>query len=599
VKKNIFLIGFLLFVFFLSGCTTLSGKDVVIKHTENVEKTEQDVSEDKKENIFQNIKVHKKNYAVFDLVTKEQEQYEKADWLQRKITLKAFNNVSCDNILEAFREQSVNISTSLPLKNYIYNGQGLKNVTVHDALKIIFGSLGLDFKIKYDSSTIQVIPMKWETYYVNLGNRKTSFSSGGDSASSSGGGGSSSGSGAGSALAEAVDNRATTDTLIEMNIENDFWANLEKELENMISILVPVEREIENNDMDYDIPAILPNDSISYESFKQMTVKDDKSKKDSKKSAEMFEEITVGKVSINPDSGAVHLQVPHWLKSSFDEYFDSLNRQFNTQIHFDGRLYMVSKKDNESRGMNLNWFKTLFDKYDFAYSNNPLGGVTLNMDKKVLQYTDPNAGPLGNFGFQKQDGTLGVFNGFMSKLTNVSIIQRPSLVTTSGVPAKFEKYNTVYYNTINQTSTSSGSDSSSVGTENTLTPVKMGIKLVINPTYDPVKKLVRAQMVVEQMLYSGEQELSQYLSADNGNVTQIPLKIPLVTEALYSGEVLLNDGDLIIIGGQVDEKSQLTDSGIPKIKNVPYMAPFAGNKVHEQEDVVYYFALKVDFNKKR
>lgn len=587
----------ILFMFFLAavcGCTTLSGKDVVMKHDKSTENVKKEISESKKKNIFQNVKIYEKEYAVFDLISKESESFENAKWLQRKISLKAFESVSGQNILDAFRGQEVNISTSLPLDNYIYNGQGLKNITVYNALKVVFGSMGLDFDIKYDSKTIQVVPMKWKTYYVNLGNRKAKYSSGGDEDDSSSSS-SSSGDG-GSALSEAVENRSSTGVSIESSVENDFWKNLKEELTDIITILVPVEKEVKNNGMDYDIPAILPNDNITYDTFEEMIVK--KEKDSSNVNRNLFEEATVGRISINPDSGAVHVQVPSWLRKTFDDYFASLNRQFNTQIHFEGRLYMISNKNNESRGMNLNWFKTMFDKYNFAYSNNPLGGVTLNMDDKILQYGNPEFAPLGNFGFQKQDGTLGVFNGFMSQLSNVSIIQRPSLSTTSGVPAKFEKYNTVYYNTINQVSTAT-SDTSSVGTENVLTPVRMGLKLVISPIYDPVKKLVRAQIAMEQMLYSGEQALSQYLSADNGAVTKVPLNIPLVTESLYSGEVLLHDGDLIIIGGQTDNKSNLSDSGLPKIKDVPYLAPFASNKGLEDEEFIYYFALKVDFNKKR
>jgi type II secretory pathway component GspD/PulD (secretin) len=198
-------------------------------------------------------------------------------------------------------------------------------------------------------------------------------------------------------------------------------------------------------------------------------------------------------------------------------------------------------------------------------------------------------GGTGLFGITANDNTLQMFHSFLEENSNVAVLQEPSLTTTSGVPAKFQKFETRYYNTVSEEA--SGTDVSAVGVSNKLVPVKFGSLLSINPRYDVEKDLVRAQISFEQSLNSGEQLVIQTVSSKD-----VPTTIPIVSEATYSGEALLKDGDMIIIGGQKETISNFTDSGMIGVKDT-FLSPLVGKKKYVNREITYYFALQMHIEK--
>src|SRR5690606_9663789 len=104
-------------------------------------------------------------------------------------------------------------------------------------------------------------------------------------------------------------------------------------------------------------------------------------------------------------------------------------------------------------------------------------------------------------------------------------------------------------------------------------------------------------LTLNQALQSGSKTVQQTITAGNNSVT-VPTTIPIVTRQNLSGEILLRDGDLVVVGGQSEDSGQTTANGLPG-QNGPLGAGVFGVKQTQQTRQTYYFALRVSVNKRK
>ena len=315
----------------------------------------------------------------------------------------------------------------------------------------------------------------------------------------------------------------------------------------------------------------------------------------------MFAPQQIGSVTLNPETGAVTVQAPHWMLADIDTYIDKVQKLYGAEITFTGELVVVTADEANSRGLDIQAF-ALFarNNYGAVFANLASGAVTVSFPDQgsnIPQVTTPVgrvAGPtLGVL--SRRDG-LAVFNNYLSSLGTVKVVQRPVISTTSGVPGEFSKSLTRYYNVVSQTTAASSATGPVMGTQNQLVPVLLGTTLKINPRYDVNEDRVRAQITLEQTVQSGTQNEPQYLTS--GSTTQqVMTAIPLVTRLYYSGEALLRDGDIVIVGGQTDDSAETRDNGIPGLKDGPLSGLF-GTRSDSRKTDTYYFALRVNVRKR-
>ena len=552
---------FLVLLLFCS-CTTLSGED--LKKKQNAEKeqinTEAEIIK-RKTAARPGVPVHKANYASFTICDKNKYQKD-TKWLDKRISLSILEPLSAKALVKMLTSHGLTITSNLPLEGYLYSGFGVKNVPVETALQVFFGSLGLDYEIDYELKTISIIPMPWKTFMVNIGNRSSSYVTG--KGSVDGAAGESSDSDSTEEGAQYDTDTLSTGESISIEIKNDFWESIENSLSQRLKILVP--KTSKSN------------------GFDSVQGKDDD---------QLFKEVKIGRYALNPEVGSIQVQAPRQVLKEIEAYIEEINRKNNTQIHFQGKLYLVTADDVNNRGFDFSALKEIVSGYDFIV-NNAAGNITISSnDDGIAQLTSGFAGNNGLFGIKSD--SLQIFHAFLTENTNVAVLQEPMLTTSSGAPVKFQKFETIPYNSVSQT-TSSGTGDAQVGTQNEIVFVQYGIKLSINPLYDPEKNIVRAQISWEQSLERGSRTINQYLNSDSGSIQEVPTVIPNILESTYSGEALLKDGDLIIIGGQKESLTSLSDQGTTGLKDT-FLGPLLSKKRGVDTDVVFYFALQVKISK--
>jgi len=313
--------------------------------------------------------------------------------------------------------------------------------------------------------------------------------------------------------------------------------------------------------------------------------------------AEHYIEQKMGNFSVNPETGAVTIRAPHWLLESFTDYFQRISDQYNTVVQFDCEIIQLTTNSESLQGLDVAAFGSFaHGQYGAAVTDNALGGVnvTLPSTTNTLATAAGSAfsGAVPMVGLVSAANKLQVFNAYLSNLGHVDIIQKPIIATSSGIPGEFKKMQRQFYNNIQQTSSSGGVGSAATATQNQQIPFDTGNWLRIFPHYDPTNGLVRAQISLHQSIQTGSQTQNQYLTIGN-SIQQVSTQIPILSNQQYSGETLLRDGDLVIVGGQVEDVSTTNHSGITGLMDINNLEGVFGRKDTIKQHVTYYFALHV------
>lgn len=315
-----------------------------------------------------------------------------------------------------------------------------------------------------------------------------------------------------------------------------------------------------------------------------------------------YERKEIGSFSVNPETGAVVVQAPHWMLGDIDEYVGNVQAMYNAEMTFTGELIMVTTDHTKTEGLDIAAFgRFARDRYGAVIQNNQFSGVTVSFPTAgslIPNVSAPQSSlPIGTMlGIGSALDGVQIFNAYLSQLGAVKVVQKPILSTTSGVPGEFSKMVTKYYSKVSQTAAAGGTGSAAVGTQNEMVPVDLGMLLRIYPRFDIKDQLVRAQMTLQQSVQTGTQDYIQFVTT-NGATQPITTKIPTVNRMNYSGEALMKDGDLIVMGGMTEDNQDDGLSGVTGLSEGP-LAPLFGQKRLEKHANTYYFALTVRVSKK-
>lgn len=558
-------------------------------------------------------------------------------WLKSKqVELRATNPMTLAQIVAKFAANGINITSDLPLDNMTF--VGVVNTTdAESALRQVLGSSGLDYEVDDKRKIVTIKPLSSRTWYLNLGNRRSTYASNGTAGNTTGtnpSGGSNSGQAAaqaggmatsqqiGGAYAGATNNQqgnVSSSTISAqgsssagsngtgVTANEDYWGALDRELSKRLTVMVPVAKTIAGRPMAAGgLPALPVAASGLPMQLNQPPVPmagpsmggASSTDPSAAGSNELYALKKIGTHSLNPETGAITVQAPHWVLSELDVYFRRTADAFNTLFSFEGVLMRVSGTRSDSEGFDIQHFASwAAGRYGAIVSNNALGGVTVNFGPGNIPIVSAGAQQVGGplVGVASPADGLQIFNAYMQERGDTAIVQRPRLATTSGVPGKYSNIIKDFYTTISQTAAAGNTGAATQATNNVLTPIEFGTDLKIYPRYDIATGLVRANIELRSVVSAGEKTITQFINAGT-TALQVPQRIPRPHELNTSGEVLLRDGDLILVGGQTEDSLQVDENGLPG-SNGP-MGGFFGTKTATRSGGTYYFALKVSVNKR-
>lgn len=590
----------------IAGCTTPIGEfsDRSSRHSQELDEWKKRMEEPRNDRV-----------RITSLPSAgERIKLEKHRWLKEKNFSLALprdgSSVSASALAQMLKSKGINIMSSLPLDNYHYSGFGVGNVDGESALRLLFGPMGLDYDINDEGQYVVITPMRARTFYVKLGERKTKYRSGtmtgnigggGGGGGGSAGGASSGGDSGGAAGGGSTGVSTGLDTGVgEVVVEGDFWGNIDKELESMLTQCVPTTTAPVVVSASSSLPQLPPEMGGApgmAQAFMQQTPIGQLAA--ATETADLCSEQKLGNYSINPTTGAITVQAPHWVMDSVSNYLSSVKADNAVTMIYEGMLIAVTSLKEKSEGIDLQAFASFANgELGMVVNNNALGGVTVSPGS-VIAVPGGQAVASTFLGVQKLAGNPAqAFLAYLEANAEFSIKQKPRLAVTNGIPGEFAQYDTLYYNQISQETSAGATGGSLVGTTNTLVPFKVGTLLRIIPYYDTDTGLARSPITFSQSVQTGNFESTQFITDSDGNTTGVPSLIPLIRDSNYAGEVLMRDGDMMILGGQVSETSDSSGSGLPGYNaNGNILSGFMGQKKHKDQVNTYYLALTLKVNK--
>jgi hypothetical protein len=544
-------------------------------------------------------------------------------WLKQKtFSYKAPTPVPLSQLIAAIAAKGINITNDMPIDNVTFTGN-VPLTDVETALRQILGSLGFDYSVDDTAKLVTIQPLATRTWTLPIRERTSNFSSNGQSgggtqgssgqastgtgqsgqsavASSQGSQSSSQGSSGqnGQSGSSSQDSGSGTGSQIGSFSAGDSpWSKLKNELDDRMFVMVPVTRSNAQQSGLSSMPTPMaggplpPNYGAGGQFPQQQSVADGQG------SGEMYVKKRVGHFALNPSTGAVTVSAPHWILNSLDAYFRRTADALTTQISLKGILILVSKNRSNSEGLDLqNFAKWASGRYGAIISNNTLGGVTVNFGNGLIPTVTTGNATLGGplLGIQSAPDGVQLFNNYMEQFGSTYTIQEPRIATTSGVAAQFSNFLNDSYTQISQNGSAGSTGAAVQSTTNQQIAVRTGTELNVYPTFDPVTGIVRALIISKSVVQDGVKNLPQFISTGTSS-QQINQTVPLTRELKYEGEALMRDGDLIVFGGQTEEKMHTDESGLPG-SNGP-LGGVLGTKSATRGGGTYYFALKVSVSK--
>lgn len=532
--------------------------------------------------------------------------------------------IAANEILKMFRENGINITSALPLDSYTYNGNGVKSADGETALQLILGQMGLDYETDEKGKYVTVIPMQSKSWVINLGNR-TSFSTnssfdslcslattssnsqqGGSGNSGSSGTGGSSPSGQASQSGQAA---GGTGNVSNVQTQENFWGMLTTELNQRLQVLLPVTAGMpaSNNTAGqgqgqaqpfqfpgaqapgYQVPGLAGGATGG-------TV--------SSGGGGLYTRQQIGHFAINPVTGAVTIQAPSWMLRQIQAYMDDvIMPMFNTSMTFEGTVANVRSSSDKSTGFDLTALASFAGRYGVALNNNILGGISMSTTNGITAAITGSASTLPGsgsaFGVISAADNLQIFNAFLTTLGGTEILTRPIVTVTSGVPVDFGRLVPIFTNEQTSTLSQGGVGSGAIATiQNNIVERKYGSLLRIMPHYDPISRRVRAQVSLLQRPLVGFQNLTISLVGVSGGIQNQTVRIPQIECGVTSTEAILDDGELIVIGGQVENTTDSTHAGVTGAMTVPLLDLFTSQTHDTGSKTTMYFALRVRLNSK-
>jgi hypothetical protein len=545
-------------------------------------------------------------------------------WLRAlpvKLTTSEKQSVSLTEVIRMLSLQGLNITSELPLNHYTYTGYSINDVDAETALRMVLGSVGLAYSVDAARRLVVIRPLSAKTWFLNIGNKKTTFEADGGAGSASSAGASASPQGATGGLASTA--LASSSGSSHVSSSDDFWKSLRAELDDRLSVMLPdppkpAAAPVAPANYAAGLPlvqpqtgtlpgAVPPTPGSVGTSLPPVTLPMNIAYMPTPVAAPVetatglsFSSKKVGNYAVNPETGAVTVQAPHWVMQDLDGYFTRVQEQYNTDLLFQGELVLVTTDSQKSEGLDISSFaKFAKARYGIGYAANGLGGVTISAAQGVIPTIAAGAGALTGplLGLSSAADGFQIFNAYLTNIGHVNTLQKPVLTTTSGTPAIFRKTVTRYYNTVTQEAAGGGTGSATVGTKNALVAQEYGTILRVNPRYDVATGLIRAQIELLQTTQTGQQSIPQAVTAGN-SVQTIDAVVPNVSKLVYSGEALLRDGDLIVMGGQTEDSATSNRNGITGLMDSNVVGAAFGNSKLSTERNIFYFALRVTVNKR-
>lgn len=286
--------------------------------------------------------------------------------------------------------------------------------------------------------------------------------------------------------------------------------------------------------------------------------------------------------SINKQAGIVSVYANERLHKKVAEYFDELRRSTSSQVLIEAKVLEVRLTDEYAAGIDWTFLDHLGDLNALSFVSRPIPGMS------------PTSTSLMSVGFVGTD--LSAFVDALSRFGTVQALASPRLTVLNNQSAALNVAENKVYFEVDLTSTTTGSPpSTEVTVDSTVHTVPEGVLINVMPSIDLAKNSISLQVrptVTKITEYIDDPAVAFAVAGlpAGSDASGITSQIPVVNVQEVDSVVKMGSGQMIVMGGLLQDASRSSSDSIPVLGEVPVVGNLfrnQGDKVTKSELVIF------------
>ncbi len=304
-----------------------------------------------------------------------------------------------------------------------------------------------------------------------------------------------------------------------------------------------------------------------------------------------------GGFTLNSQTGTLYVKARPSKMRTVEKMLAQIHKVLGKQVYVEAQLIDVQLGDNFEFG--VDW-TTLRSRLAAGFGSSPmqLGGSSgllpnANTGYPARTISIPSA-LIGNaagpaLGLAYQGSNYGIVINALRSFGTLRILSNPNVQVRNGTPALLSVGTSSRYvsqSASTQTVPGGGASttSSSVQTDTVFSGVMVGVLPM-------VREDGRIELLLNPMQSDVDPASLQLVAVGGENL----ISLPKVSYKGLTTTLNVGDGDVVVVGGLIDQRHSGTDRGAPGVSDVPLLGKLFGNenKVHNSRELVIVLRVRV------
>ena len=301
--------------------------------------------------------------------------------------------------------------------------------------------------------------------------------------------------------------------------------------------------------------------------------------------------------TLNKMTGTLYVKARPSKMRAVEKMLAQVHKVLGKQVYVEAQLIDVQLSDNFEFG--VDW-TSLRSRLAAGFGSSPmqLGGSSGLLPNAATGYparaiSIPAAligsvsGPA--LGMSYQGSNYGVVINALRSFGNLKVLSNPNVQVRNGTPALLSVGTSSRYvsqSASTQTVPGGGASttSSSVQTDTVFSGVMVGVLPMVRDDG-------RIELLLNPMQSDVDPASLQLVSVGGDNL----VSLPKVSYKGLTSTLNVGDGDVVVVGGLIDQRSSSNDRGAPGVSDVPLLGKLFGNenKVHGSRELVIVLRVRV------
>lgn len=298
-----------------------------------------------------------------------------------------------------------------------------------------------------------------------------------------------------------------------------------------------------------------------------------------------------GRYSVNKQAGIISVFATERLHKQISTYLDALRRASTSQVLIEAKVLEVALTDEFSAG--IDW--TLTDLFNERLS---LGVDTIG--DTLAPVFDPAPSPSLSLGAVYQAGDLNAAVQAMNRFGTVRALASPRLTVLNNQSAVLNvAKNQVYFEL--EVDTSQTDAGTTVDIDSNIRNVPEGVLINVQPSIDLDSETIAMAVrpTVTRITEFVNDPGVAFAVADANLTEPIESPVPIVNVQEFDSVIQVNNGQPIVLGGLIQDRTSSTQVGVPVLSEVPLFGGLFRNqsdRIEKTELVVLLKATIIEGN---